>query len=100
FVFNLPSQSEISQLPYLSLFNSFCIISFPISSITCRKYQTQDVRNASLKLISLFQSSFQKISPLHVLVEFSGSIIPFSKAISEEIILNVEHGGLLVSARS
>ncbi len=36
--------------------------------------------------------------PLHVRVESSGRIIPFSNAIREEIILNVEHGELLVSA--
>ena len=33
-VFSRPSQSEILQLPYWSLSNSFCIISCPISSIT------------------------------------------------------------------
>ena len=90
FVFKLPSQSEISQLPYWSFSNSFCILSFPISSITCLKYHTQEVRNASRKSISLFQSSFQNLSPLHVRVESSGRIIPFSSAIREEIILNVE----------
>ena len=33
-------------------------------------------------------------------MESSGSKIPFSRAIKEEIILNVEHGELLVNARS
>ena len=47
FVFNRPSQSEISQVPYWSLSNSFCIKSSPISSMTCLKYHTQEVRKAS-----------------------------------------------------
>ena len=100
FVFNCPSQSEISQLLYWRFSNSSCIISFPISSISCLKYHTQDVWNASLKSISLFQSSFQNTSPLHILVGSSGSRMPCSSAVRDDIILNVEQGDRLATASS
>ncbi|GFH93462.1 hypothetical protein IMSAGC002_04739 [Lachnospiraceae bacterium] len=100
FVFSRPSQSEISQFPYASPSSSFCINSGPISSITSRKYQTHESRKASPKSISLFHFSFQNTSPLHWRTESAGSMIPCSKAVRDEIILNVEHGERLVCASS
>lgn len=41
-------------------------------------------------------SALPASSPVHVCIELSGSMIPVSKAISEEMILNVEHGELCV----
>ena len=76
------------------------MVSFPISSITSRKYQTQEVRNASGKPMSRFQSAFQKVSPLHARVESCGSIPPVSRPIREERILKVEQGERRVCARS
>jgi hypothetical protein len=50
--------------------------------------------------MSLFQSPFQNISPLHVRLESSGSMIPLSSATREDMILKVEQGDLRVDASS